>query len=658
MGMSRFEEQPKFTPQPAVERKPFEPDSVQSFFKLWCEINGSMVPKIVSRGEWNSKGKKILEDAGDGEYILYIPEDLQLWEMLPIIEAIDKDTFTHKPERQTEKKEEISELGRDFCNTGIYIAQRLDAIEEGKDIASALAKEFYTYGESILTGEKSEGEISIPMLQNKKLSTKDLTKADRFLAGDQLYASRESKAKQAAEGGDERAYENMREKTLAQLFRIAQRALELQERTEVDASRSFFGDFFDRLKTGKKKPPRLGKSKNLDLLDDIPVHSAFLTKLDRNIKRKIDLPEQELMKAVFRRGIEIVADGMKEPKNWRHTVNTFFKTLGIDIGAERKTLADTLRISELKTELDSIRKTGDRKTIGQKEREITDKIQRAVCSLALEDFTNFPIAMVARQTINCVGASLLGGALLSEVGINYLVGDVPRHSILFLVTSDGEVEWRDMLFEPNNERITNDMLVDSEGKSDQPLTVKDIVMYAGETQSEGLNFYIEENKFREKVPWADPLFDEFNEDRKGDEFEPPIETSNCVHVLSPKVGEQVEVLQNMALLLGMFGRRAEAFLALRSAIALDPKAPALYTTLATVLEGNRDYEEAARVLQQAIALDPKSAYSYYQLGRVFKILNRNKEAARAYRLYISLGALDHVPEQKRKMEYLIAKLDK
>lgn len=47
---------------------------------------------------------------------------------------------------------------------------------------------------------------------------------------------------------------------------------------------------------------------------------------------------------------------------------------------------------------------------------------------------------------------------MKEVGLNYLVGTVPEHSILFLVTSDGNVEWRDMQNSDLNEDLTDGMI--------------------------------------------------------------------------------------------------------------------------------------------------------------------------------------------------------
>lgn len=133
-------------------------------------------------------------------------------------------------------------------------------------------------------------------------------------------------------------------------------------------------------------------------------------------------------------------------RGWRHAVNSFFENLDLDLQAEQKKLVDVLHISELKAELEAIRQTGDLTKISQKEREIADKIQGAVSNFPYQLDANNPSGIVVNQYINCVGASILGGALMKEAGLNYLVGNLPGHSILFLVTSNGEVELAGRLF--------------------------------------------------------------------------------------------------------------------------------------------------------------------------------------------------------------------
>ena len=152
--MDHFREQPKFETQPVVEQKPFENEAVGLFFAKWCEINDSIQPQIIDRDEWEQKRKKgVLEKRSEGKQTLFIPQDLQLWEMVGVMEAVDNNTFTAKPERQTEAKRKLLALGKTFQDSGNYIAKRLDNINEGREIAEALALEFYEYGQSLISGE-------------------------------------------------------------------------------------------------------------------------------------------------------------------------------------------------------------------------------------------------------------------------------------------------------------------------------------------------------------------------------------------------------------------------------------------------------------------------------------------------------------------------
>ena len=93
-------EEHKFEIQSVVEQRPFEQPAVRAFFTKWCDINDSIVPQIIDRKEWGERGMRgVLEKREDGKQNLYLPEDLALWEMVGVMEVIDLDTFSAKPER-------------------------------------------------------------------------------------------------------------------------------------------------------------------------------------------------------------------------------------------------------------------------------------------------------------------------------------------------------------------------------------------------------------------------------------------------------------------------------------------------------------------------------------------------------------------------------
>ena len=191
--MDHFGEQPKFEIRPTIEQKPFESLPVRSFFTEWCAINDSIQPQFVTREQWDNREMQgILEKRPDGMQTLFIPRDLQLWEMIGVMEVIDNDTFAAKPERATEAKEKMLALGKTFENAGVYIARRLDGIEEGREIAEALALEFYQYGQSLTQGKRQK--ISqIDDIASRDLAPQETEAMDQFLAGDTLYESRKQK---------------------------------------------------------------------------------------------------------------------------------------------------------------------------------------------------------------------------------------------------------------------------------------------------------------------------------------------------------------------------------------------------------------------------------------------------------------------------------
>jgi len=276
--MDHFGEQPKFEIQPTVEQKPFEHPAVQSFFTKWCEINDSIQPQVVPREQWDTRGMQgILEKRPDGKQTLFIPDDLRLWEMIGVMEVIDKDTFATKPERAPIAKEKMLALGRTFENAGVYIVRRLDGIEDGREIAEALALEFYQYGQSLTQG-KAQEISQVDEIPSRELTSEETETIDQFLAGDILYESRKQRVEKLTaedQAKKDELYERERQKSLAQFFRVADKAFALE-------SKSADG-------THQESPTKLKPWQG-----DAPIHSAFLRRIDRALTKQIEAPKREL----------------------------------------------------------------------------------------------------------------------------------------------------------------------------------------------------------------------------------------------------------------------------------------------------------------------------------------------------------------------------
>lgn len=198
---------------------------------------------------------------------------------------------------------------------------------------------------------------------------------------------------------------------------------------------------------------------------------------------------------------------------------------------------------------------------------------------------------------------------MKEAGLNYLVCNVPRHSILLLVTSDGQVELRDMLNPSSNELLTDEMIRGQRGDS-KPLTVADIVAFSQKPSPEGLMFDIVSPKYWEKFPWIKE------------------NQSPYAYIFEPEYGHQIQILINTGSALAKLFR----------------------------------WEEAVEAYRQAIALDLKFAPSYRGLGFALYALGRWEEAVEAFRNFIDLAYKEKdkywIEQAKQKIAELTAKLKK
>ncbi|MGH7203894.1 MAG: hypothetical protein ACREHC_05615, partial [Candidatus Levyibacteriota bacterium] len=185
--------------EPTIEQTPFKDSTVQTTFNIWCTFHGDIRPKYIDRQIWEERTgeNKLLEKKEDGTTELYIPQDLHLWDMVDVMEAVDSDTFSYHPERRTAKAEELRHLGETFEHAGIYIAQRLGSIKEGKALAEELAVQFYNYGHSLSKGVPSEAETSIADLGVMTLFDEELEGVDQWLAGDEFYQAKIKKLEDA-----------------------------------------------------------------------------------------------------------------------------------------------------------------------------------------------------------------------------------------------------------------------------------------------------------------------------------------------------------------------------------------------------------------------------------------------------------------------------
>ncbi len=499
-----------------------------------------------------------------------------MWEVIGVVKKLDQDTFAQKPERQTEAGERMVKIGKVFRDSGIYVAQRLDDIDQGKPLAKALAEEFYQYGSSIIEEQRSDQVLSLSEIASQELTSEQLEAVDRFLAGDKLYESRRARVEQKLinfpNKEKQKFYEDQRRHTLKQFFRVVEKAFKLHAKDQAEGLRN---------------------SVNILQLwrQNTPVHESFLRKVNQSIMTEIDTPSQEINAAVFRRGLERLLREFEAPESFQEAekaignTNKIFnkaekvmKLLGDLLGfesnsnsvAERKKLIDVLDIDGMKAELEALRQTGDLEKISQAERQMTDQIQEVVSAFSYKASISSPSKMLATKTRNCVGAWVLGGALMKEVGLNYLVGTVPEHSILFLVTSDGNVEWRDMQNSDLNEDLTDGMI--KEQLSDGRLvTVEDIVKFSqssdktktglGINLDKGLNNKILRSK-------EDKMF---------------------VELMRPEDGQRAQILVNLGVSLIELSRTGLARKVFTEALKVNQNDSSSYVNLGFCFELEKDF---------------------------------------------------------------------
>jgi len=557
-----------------IEKKPFsEPlmhrifskDQVpsQSFFTKWCEINDSIVPKFVSRREWEKTDSRSLEKNEEGKSILILPEDLQLWEMLDFIEKVDGDTFNKNPELRESKANEIFELGKIFQKAGSYLMEYLPEIENGREIAKKISEEFYSYGLSLQKRHKPEKAE----WGNDKLAEAEKEKLDEWFLGVSAYQKRMARL------GDKPTEEAI-EKRRIELLRV----------------------YFDALaKNGYEaegeKPweTKTGPFKNLH------------EKTKNEIVRTIETPEREMKSAIYRRGIEFLKNEMgfnklldilkelegKERRDWKYLAEddkTNLKSLReikptIDFWRKQnyETLYDALEVPRLKKELAEIRKTGDNDEISLKELAISLKIEYVISNLPFSkgaksrDSSDTPSGIIKTQFINCVGASMLGGAFLDEFGIKYLYVDMPGHSSTWLITSNGKIYWQDF--------IGNKIDYIEIDNSDLPknITTEDILLL-----------------------YEKHSHDVMHIDMQG--WKSSDGSQLIVDISNQETGLQCAILNNTGNALSEMGKKKEAIEAFNYAISIFPKYANAYYSLGNVLYNIGRKEEAIKAYKKFLTL--------------------------------------------------------
>lgn len=578
MKMENFET--KFI-QETIEEKPFRDFTAQNFFKYWCAVNDDLIiPKFVSRKEWEEKKPdKILKKFNSSEKkILLVPEKLQLWEMIDIIEEVDKDTFRHKPELSEKKSKELKELSQMFQKSGIYFAQYLKDIDKGKEIAQEMSHRFYEYGISL--EQRKFQQIPFKNIKKQRLSEDDKRKVDEWLLGPSVFEKRiKILRKKYGINIPSSAFEEQRKKLLNTYFNILSR--ETLEKKDLE----------------KPWQTKTGPFRRLQ------------EKTKEQIIATIKKPEGELIGAIMRRGLEKLVNEIKDSR--RVALNRLSEYMRSNLRTEEKKLIEALEIPKLKQELERVRQTKNIEKIVEKEKQITAIIQNAINEFPREKDQWGPSTIAKTLSLNCLGALILGGELLNRVKIKHLKADIPGHTVILLITSDKRIYWRDMLKPSDNKEITD--------KDMEKNTIKDIINFLENPTKKSLNIDMKPDWYRQNITTP-----------KG--FKPFLE----IH--EPKIGQESELLFSAGAFLIEKGYYHEAIKAFHQLKIINSEHTYADYGLGYALYCTHHYQEAVKFLRQAIIrTKSRNSHIFYILGKSLKELGQNKEAIKVFQEFIQLG---------------------
>ena len=605
-----------------LEHRPFNDFSDQEFFAERCKVHDNLCPQFLPRKDRETLDEEQILQQRKGQLTLFLPQDLQLWEMMEIIRKIDHDTLKHKPEKQNERANQLLELGRKFEKSGLYFANFFpsdDKSEEAK-LAQDLAQQFYSYGCSLQ--QKTKNSDALP--RNISLSEEELSEVDQRLLGKQAY---EKRLARLWENPSTDQLNAMRKELLTTAFKALKK----------DASK----EEWEKSRETKKGP-----------------YYKFQEKVQSQILRVIQTPETELYTAIFRRGKENLISNMLAPKGDNHMRNFLRKNLGVDLPFLKTKLTDALKLPILKSELEKVRKTGNKSLISAKELEIAKKVQEKVSSFDYQTMANIPSQMVETSKMNCLGSALLGGTFLEELDISYLAVDLPDHVSTILITSDGKWYRQDFTswtakIKRNYTEITPE-IVENEQERIKLQEQKEGTLVLNWNPyskiSDHLSIYISnpENTFQSLI---------YN--NQGAIFSNSKDTfkakKNYKKSLQVQVNS-VKAYNNLGADLWRLWRYDEAIQYYKKAIELDANYIYAYNNLGNTLSALEKYEEAIDCYQKAIELDPNHAYAHYNLGEVFWKLKKYAEAIQSYLKFIQLADQedsDLIEKAKKKVEQLV-----
>lgn len=258
------------------------------------------------------------------------------------------------------------------------------------------------------------------------------------------------------------------------------------------------------------------------------------------------------------------------------TIHEKLRELGYTKSQPTSKLIEAIELETRRDSLEALRQKEPHCTDGIAHL-VAENIQRVVSLYPRDPRTNYPTVMIQRETMNCVGASLLGGALLERLSIPYLHASVRGHVLILLVTPEKKLLWHDMLSPHRNQEI-------QEGDI-RGATVQHITDLIDHPTQRGIHVEFTAEKYRSKVrTWREGA---------------PMKMS----VFPFNAGQHSSLLVNTGNM--MMGQRTEEALeAYKIATYGDPLYSPLYCGLGNALAALGKHEEALEAYEKALAIEP------------------------------------------------------
>ena len=586
-----------------LEHRPFNDFADQEFFAERCKVHDNLCPYFLPREEREALEESQILEKWQDQLALFLPQDIQLWEIMDIIRKVDQDTFKRKAGKQNERADQMLELGKKFEKAGLYISNFFPSDDESQEakLAQDLAQQFYSYGCSLQ--QKTKKSDALP--HNISLSEKELSEVDQRLLGKKAYVKRLAKI---WENPSKEQLDGIRKELLTTAFKALKK----------DASKERW-----------EKPRELKKG----------PYYKFQEKVQSQILKTIQMPETELYTAIFRRGKENLISNMPAPWEDDGIRDFYKKNLGVDLPFLKTKLSNVLKLPTLKAELEKVRKTGDKSLISSKELEIAKRVQEKVSSFDYQEKSNIPSEMVETSKMNCVGAALLGGTFLEELDISYLAVDLPDHASTILITTDGKRYRQDFTSwtakrKRNYTEITPEIVENEQERINLQEQKEGALVLNWNPYSkisDHLSIYVSspENTFQSLI---------YN--NQGAIFSNSKDTFKAKKSYKKSLQVQVNSVKaynNLGADLWRLWRYDEAIQYYKKAIELDANYAPAYNNLGNTLSALEKYEDAIDCYQKAIELDPNYAKAYYNLGEVFWKLKKYPEAIHAYQNFIQFA---------------------